>query len=571
MSLNLLTKYSKSIYKATLSHYNNIKISIGILFITLITHLPSLTHGFLNWDDNTYITSNPSFKANWLEFTQWAFYTKYFANYHPLTWLSYKLDYEIWGLNPFGYHLTNIIFHSLNSILVFFIIKTLIDMYRSEMQTSQNHKKTLIISLTTTALFMLHPIHIESVTWVSERKDVLYAFFYLISIYFYCKYLKSPKTGSKHYITALLFFLFSSLSKVMAVTLPVVLIIIDLCINRRLYKDSTLHSLTRIMIEKIPFLSISIIFSIIAVKAQNISDSIISIESFSYSERIISYIFTMPLYVLKLIVPLQYTHLHPLIPYKEYMSLTSPFFIAMFVLFLIATIFVVLRAKKHDFVPTAIYTFFLITILPTSSLFHIAYRLFAERYLYLASIAIFLTFSILLYNLFYLRHKKVFYTLFGSIFLILTFATIKQQSIWKDTLTLWNHQIKVYGHIDTTGYYLRGLEYIRIDQCHNAIMDFNKVLQLKTHQDFAYRNRGFCYTKLGEHQKAIDDNKKVVEMLPDKSKSYFDLAMTYYKAKDYKNAKANFTIAKKMGDEVAVEVLKLIDAEENNEIKQTNN
>src|ERR1043165_1538299 len=211
-----------------------------IVLISFIAFLPVFHNGFVNLDDDKYIRDNPMLAV----FNLKEIFSRYVeGNYHPLTMLTYSIEYQLFGLNAQGYHAVNLLLHLLNVILVFYAILYL----------SNKTEIALVASL----LFGIHPLHVESVAWASELKDLLYTFFFLASYICYLRYIKEPK--SKFYFYCLLLFLLSLLSKAMAVSLPLILLLTDYFKGRKLNVKTWL--------EKIPFFALSILFGIIAILA----------------------------------------------------------------------------------------------------------------------------------------------------------------------------------------------------------------------------------------------------------------------------------------------------------------
>ena len=189
-----------------------IQIAVG-LFITVVTfvaYYKVLGYEFLNFDDNKYVTENPHIINGFsYEDVIWAFAESYASNWHPLTWLSHMLDFEIYGLDPFGHHLTNLLFHTLNSLLLFFVLMKM--------------TKRIWQSAFVAVLFALHPLNVESVAWIAERKNVLSGFFFFLTIWFYIKY----SERKKNYGWIILFFALGLMAKPMLVTLPFLLTLFD--------------------------------------------------------------------------------------------------------------------------------------------------------------------------------------------------------------------------------------------------------------------------------------------------------------------------------------------------------
>ncbi|MBW1916144.1 MAG: glycosyltransferase family 39 protein, partial [Deltaproteobacteria bacterium] len=245
-------------------------IGLILIVLTFVVFYPTLENDFINYDDQLYVTANLKVQAG---LTQggfiWAFTNLEASNWHPLTWLSHMLDCQLFGLNPKGHHLTNILFHTANTLLLFlFLNRSTGSLWRSSFVA---------------ALFAIHPLHVESVAWIAERKDVLSTFFWMLTMYFYIRYARNP--GIMKYSLVLLFFLLGLMSKPMVVTLPFVLLLLDfwpLCRIQSLQpnRNHTAHFTKHInphrkytkplhlVLEKIPLFLISAIFSIITLIAQ---------------------------------------------------------------------------------------------------------------------------------------------------------------------------------------------------------------------------------------------------------------------------------------------------------------
>ena len=218
-----------------------------IIGVTFIAFLPSLNNGFTNWDDEAYVVDNPDIKAFGLHHLKKVFSSIYVSNYQPLTMLTYMAEYRSFQLNPMVYHCTNVLLHIINCLLVFAFIYGL----------SGNYFTGLLVGL----LFAVHPLRVESVAWIAERKDVLSSFFYFLSLLFYVRYMK--KGGRKFYGFCLLSFLLSLLSKPMAVSQPFVLLLIDYVNDKKLDKKT--------LLDKIPFFAIAAVFVAITFLTQKVA------------------------------------------------------------------------------------------------------------------------------------------------------------------------------------------------------------------------------------------------------------------------------------------------------------
>ncbi|MGO9614731.1 MAG: hypothetical protein ACLPX5_17090, partial [Dissulfurispiraceae bacterium] len=283
---------------------------------TLLVYLPELQNGFLNWDDNVYIDDNPFIHSINIAFFKWAFFSFFAGNWHPLTWLSHALDYSLWGPNPLGHHLTSIVIHAFNSLLVVLLAIQLLAVVKSRERaggqgtTGLSDATILTTGVIAGLLFGLHPIHVESVAWASERKDLLCAFFFLLSLLAYIRYARfttAPKNTSKsiswlsdkNYLLSLGFFVLALLSKSMAVTLPVVLLIVDWYPMRRVHKDT----LKRIVMEKVIFFVFAVNAGIITILAQGSQYAIRSSVAYPLTTRLLVGFNSIIAYMGKMIWP----------------------------------------------------------------------------------------------------------------------------------------------------------------------------------------------------------------------------------------------------------------------------
>jgi hypothetical protein len=358
--------------------YNKRVLAVAFLvaLLTLLVYLPALQNDFVNWDDHLYIYENPHIRSIDSEFFKWIFTTFHASNWHPLTWLSHAIDYAIWGLNPMGHHLTSIILHGLNTFLVVILIIRLINYDRDKAPITVENKKfsnnnPIIAGAITGLLFGLHPLHVESVAWVSERKDVLCAFFFLLSILSYLKY-TSPlqKQKTVHYALCLLFFIFALMSKPMAVTLPVVLLILDVYPLGRLHLKSAftnppLPPFTKgglggikVLIEKLPFLILSLASSVVTIIAQQ--NAIVTFEARPLGERLLVAIRAPVFYLFKMLWP---TDLSPLYPYPSKISFLTIEYMGSFILVVCITAFCIWLWKRQK-IFAIVWAYYIVTLLP---------------------------------------------------------------------------------------------------------------------------------------------------------------------------------------------------------------
>ena len=373
--------------------------------ITVIVFLPSLGNRFVTWDDRGYVYQNPHLQPVNFTFIKWAFANFIIANWHPLTWISYALDYSIWELNPLGYHLTNLLLHGMNTFLVALITFML---WKERVNASDSLEAPLYfngyaVAFISALLFGLHPLHVESVAWISERKDVLCAFFFLVNIYTYILYTRSVHfendvtlstiLSNKNYLVTVLLFVFAVLSKPMAVTLPFVLLILDF------YPLGRLSSLTlkSMLIEKVPFIFISVGSSVITLLARSSGGAVSSVAEAPVLTRILVAFKAIAVYLQKMFWPA------PLLPFYPYpadvsnismLSAENLLYILFFITVSLFFLYLSLRKKQHLWLSA--WCYYLITLLPVLGIIKIGDQSMADRYTYLPSIAPFIAFGIIL-------------------------------------------------------------------------------------------------------------------------------------------------------------------------------
>jgi hypothetical protein len=362
-----------------------------------LIYLPALQNDFVNWDDDDYIYQNPFIQKINLQLFKWAFFNFHAANWHPLTWISHAVDIAVWGLNPWGHHLTNIILHSVNTVLVVLLLMRLLTVVREK--TSEevfpkflDEKGIRLAAVATGFLFGLHPLHVESVAWISERKDLLCGFFYLFGIYLYLQNASSAETSSrvrapifdKNYFLVLGCFIGALFAKPMAVTFPVVLLLLD---YYPLNSFSSPGSLKKIILEKTPFFLLSLFSSIVTIFAQHSGSAIASLKFASFSSRVLIAAHAFYLYLQKMILPV---HLVPLYPYPQDVRLfTAPFLLSIsFVLAIAYSCIVGWKVRKAW---SALWAYYAITILPVIGLIQVGFQSMADRYTYLPSLSPFVS------------------------------------------------------------------------------------------------------------------------------------------------------------------------------------
>ena len=563
---------------------NNMNTRLITVFASTIIFLlvffilrSSLGYDFV-WDDREIIVNNIHIKSINSENLLWAFTTTFSGNYLPLTWVSFMVDYNIWGLQSYGYRLTNIIIHSLNSILLMLCIFSFLRYYY---KTSTNYFLLILASTTGALIFALHPLRIESVIWITERKDVLSAFFLLISFlaYFHGRFNGNSElsgTSIKNlYVVSFIFYFLSLLSKAWAITFPVVLVLVDMAIQQP--GNISIKFLVESIKQKAPFIITSILFSIIAAYAQKNAGAMISWEKLTLADRVLQAGYGFNMYLVHTLYPVNLSPLY-LLGKTNFLSLK---FYMHFLIFTGIFIFTFLIRNK-SYWPLYFFLIYFVIISPVLGFSQSGAQIMADRYTYIALMPLSFVFSWITLRIFGLiikqKQKTVLTYAISLVYIMLLYTlasfTSRQILIWKNEETLWTHAInidrlnyqalnnradyrlreKLYKKsfedytsvlgIDTDNAYAlngRAVTRIHVGDLKGAIEDLNSALSiLPTYVD-ALLNRGIAYHNLGNAQLARDDFQSVIGYLPEQIKAHFYLGISYFVSNQFNEAITEFT------------------------------
>jgi protein O-mannosyl-transferase len=550
-----------------------------VSFLTFIIYLTALRNGFVEFDDNLYIYDNPHIRTLNLTFFQWSFSDFYAANWHPLTWISHALDYAIWGLNPLGHHLTNIIFHASNTFVVVLLVICLLKARKGPTMSSEvpgflSEQMILLAAGVTGLLFGLHPLHVESVAWVAERKDLLCALFFLLSIMQYTDYIKSVSHGStlggllrqyydKYYLLAVVFFILALLSKPMAVTLPVVLLILDWYPFQRIQSFQTFR---QALLEKIPFFTLSLFSSIITILAQRAEGAIRSTEIIPLSARVLVGAGSLVAYLWKILWPLD---LVPYYPYPGHISILSIKYLSTIALVIGITVVCLVLAKQQKLWLT-VWGIYVVTLLPVLGIVQVGDQSMADRYMYLPSLGPFLIMGLTAawiwtkVNRLQRRRLVARASVAGVtvlVFTALSLSTLRQISVWKNDANLWDYIIDKEPHKVTLAYNNRGVLYSNQGFFDKASACFTESITINPECYDCYYNRGLTFARTGLYEKSLDDFTRALELNPNLSDAYYDRGKLYFNMGQRQNAVLDFQRACKLGVGPACSTLLLLTQE----------
>jgi tetratricopeptide (TPR) repeat protein len=555
--------------------------------VTLLTYLPALRNGFVNWDDPVYVYDNPYIHSLGLPFFKWAFLDFHVWNWHPLTWISHAVDYALWGLNPMGHHLTSVLLHGMNTFLVGVLVLRL---FRE--RGYNNESMVIATASATSLLFGIHPLHVESVAWISERKDVLCAFFFLLSLISYLRYVSGAGRGMKfapfrdrYYLLALVSFLLALLSKPMAISLPMVLLILDWYPLGRVRGGDAVRSL---LAEKLPFFILGASSGVLTVLAQHFGGALVDLTDIPVATRIVVAFYALTSYLSKMVWP---AGLIPYYPYPQAVSLFSLEYLLPVLCVLLVTTVSVMYVRRQK-VWLAVWAYYLITLAPVLGIVKVGGQAMADRYAYLPSIGPFLLAG---YGIAFLGEKidvitrrnvlaKAAFSAVSLFFVVLlSCLTIQQVRIWKNGIVLWTRVIeslpeeggKAYINIDIPyesrgialkdagrfeealsdfdhSFYLnpnamkhhnRGYAFERVGRLEEALADYSRAIGLKPTIPDSYVNRASLNARMGHIEEALDDYGHAIALKPDAPDLYFNRGNIYAKKGRYDDAVKDYTRA----------------------------
>jgi hypothetical protein len=492
-----------------------------VLVLAAIVYFPSLKNGFTNWDDQEYVIENPL--INKVD-VKAEFSREFMGNYHPLTMLTLSYDNHSGKLEPGTYHLTNLIFHLLASLLAFLFVFSL---------TGSN-----AIAFITSLLFAIHPMHVESVAWVSERKDVLYAAFLLAALWIYTKYISDPAGKVKWYLIFSVLFLGSLLSKAQAVVFPVLCLLIDHFKDRRIDRKT--------LLEKIPLFAISLFFGFKAIHAQQTFEAIQDSNLYSYGDRILFSGYGLFTYLWKLIAPVQLSAFYPY-PIKDGGAFPPVFYITP--ILSAAIVFLVWRYFRKDKMVVFGGLFFLFSIALVLQILPVGGAVIADRYTYIPYIGLFMVIGHFLVKFFNAGPGKMSpngFAIMGVAALVFSVLSWHRIGIWKDSVTLWEDAVskstispKIYNNL--------GNAYCADKQYAPALTALNRSLELKSDYDQGHYNRGLVFYYMGKNKEAIDDYTAAITINPKLKQAYFNRAGSYYYTHQYQAALNDALKARELG------------------------
>jgi tetratricopeptide (TPR) repeat protein len=498
-------------------------IILLLILATIVVYWHAKENTFVDADDPLYITENVHVRGGLdIDNALWAFTTDYAANWHPLIWLSHMLDCSLFGLNPAWHHLMNVFFHITNSILLFLV---LVQMTRKPWQ-----------SAFVTAVFALHPLHVESVAWAAERKDVLSTLFWMLTVAAYSRYVR--KKARKSYVLVLLFFALGLMAKPMLVTLPFVLLLLDYWPFRRFEIDQvgggqpgfnklgTLNRLPhksialRLFQEKIPLLALAIASSIITLVVQQHGGAIPTSRLLPLETRISNAFVAYVKYIGKAIWPTELAVFYP------YQIVSLPLWQSggAALLLIVVSVLVVRYRKTFPYL-TVGWFWFLGTLVPVIGLVQVGGQAMADRYMYVPLIGPSIIIAWGSADFFGRRRygRTALVTLAAAAISAMTMLTWIQVGYWRDTITLFEHANEVtknnYVALTSLGAALQ-----KQGNIDGALDRYRKALRINSSYELAHYNLAVALQSKREIDEAIAHFSEAVRLDPGSAANHYGLA-----------------------------------------------
>lgn len=464
---------------------------------------PALGYGFLNYDDDLYVYDNPEVtKGLSKRGFQYAFTTRDVGTWAPLTWLSYQLDTSVLGFRARSYHATNLFLHALAGALLLVALR--------RMQLS------LWVSVTATVLFLFHPLRSESVVWIAERKDVLCAFFWMLGLLAYAFY--SEKQSAGRWALVFLSFVAGLMSKMMMVTFPFALLLLDYWpLNRMTFAEAGVRKkMVFLVLEKLPFFvvgALSIFITSAALKDRGAFNPV-QTDSVSHFLRVPENYF---FYLQKLFWPTDLSVLYPLQEFQGTRVVLCALLLAAI------TILAVWQTRKMPALPVG-WLWFLGTLVPVIGFVPFSDFAVADRYSYIPSVGLTLACAVAAENLFR-RFVRARWLAAGAIGFACVMATTLDLPRWRDSLSLYNDALQIGPHY--VAYNNRGTALTKAGQLEAALKDFERAIQLRPTFAEAYNNRGSILSDLGRYEEAMHSFAKAIETDPNLASAYDNRGNVY--------------------------------------------
>src|SRR5438094_5195542 len=497
-----------------------------IAVVTVAAFLPTLENQFVNWDDDKNFLNNPHYRGLGWPQLRWMWTTFHMGHYIPLTWMTLGLDYLLWGMNPLGYHLTSLLLHAANAVVFYFVVVRILTLALPRL-ADRGH--ALVASAGFAALvFAIHPLRVESVAWVTERRDVLSGLFFLLTILVYLRSCQRPERGRWWYGLSVALFGCALVSKSMAVSLPVVLLILDVYPLRRLGGPIGWWSepARRIYVEKIPFVLLATAGAATAFLAISEIHNLAPLDEVGVLGRLATSAYSLCFYLWKMLVPVSLSPLYELGTLNPW---ATSFLLSYGVVLTLTTATLALRQRVPGLL--AAWLSYIVILLPVLGIFQNGPQIAADRYTYLAGLGSAILASGGLVSCWQTLTRSEPAT--PTTFLLAGLAicvvigmgvlTWNQIRVWHDPERLWTHALAVdpnsFMAHNNLGYALD-----RQGKLAEAIEHYRQALRIQPENAEAHNNWGVALTQQGKPAEAIEHFRRALRIQPENADAHNNLA-----------------------------------------------
>jgi len=481
---------------------------LPVVLITGVCLSPMLKNGFTNWDDEYYVVQNALLRGpDWVGI----FSTSVVSNYHPVTVATLAFNYSMTQLDPSSYLITNLLLHLINTGLVFYFIWLI-------------SGKKLMVAAFSAIVFGIHPMHVESVAWVSERKDVLYTLFFLLSLIKYWRFLTDGK--NKNLIYCFLFFALSILSKPAAIILPFVLLLLDYWHNRKFTKG--------VLLEKIPFLLVSTGFAIATFAIQS-KTAVASLDYYPLWTRFFFATYSSMMYIFRFFIPYPLSAFHPfpMTRSMDWSMILSP-------AFMLALLALVWFKRKNKLLVFSFF-FFMINVALVLQFVSIGGTLLSERYTYVPYIGLAFMIGMLLDKYSASVNRWLLWGVPAVALLVFCVITFQRTKVWKNSETLWTDAIKHFPgapvpRTNRANYLISASSAVKDkvrqnEMLQTALEDCNASVKSNANHAKAYENRQNVYLRLNKDTLALMDATTLIRLEPGNRLGYYVKGESYRRLK----------------------------------------